>query len=246
MFVDNKPLFFSIVIPVYNEENIIIPSLREIQDYLNKKILKYEIIIVDDGSIDNTREKIKYVIMSNPKIKLLENTINEGKGSAVRKGVLNSRGDYIVFIDADLSTPIEEISKITNSLDMDRDTIFVGIRDEKEKGVEVKRPIIRKLISSVYNFVVNLLFNLDIKDVGCGFKCFPSRIAKDIFKSQRIKGWVFDVEVLLRVRIRDIRIKEIPVSWTSHLPTRLNIIPDSIYCSLDLARLLYYYLFKKI
>ena len=244
--MNTDSLFFSIVVPVYNEEDAITPSIRKIEGYLAQKNIKYEIILVDDGSVDNTKEKIKYAIVGNPKIKLLENATNEGKGSAVRKGTLNSRGDYIIFMDADLSTPVEEISKIMDSLDIDKEAIFIGTRDEKERSTKVVRPAVRKLISSVYNFVVNLLFNLDIKDVGCGFKCFSSKIAKEIFKRQYIKGWVFDVEVLLRVRIRDIRIKEIPVSWTSHLPTRLNIIPDSIYCSFDLTKLLFYYLFKKI
>lgn len=239
-------VLYSIVIPVYNEENTIAFSLRQIENYSNKIMIKYEITLVDDGSVDKTKEKIKYAIDSNQKIKLLENSSNKGKGSAVKKGVLNSRGDYIIFMDADLSTPVEEMSKIIDAASSDRAAIFIGVRDEKREGTKVTRPYIRRLISRIYNFTVNLLFDLRIQDVGCGFKCFPAKIAQEIFQRQYIKGWVFDIEALIRARRMGFKIKEIPVSWENHLPTHVNIIPDALYCFCDLMKLFFLNLFKKI
>ena len=238
-------LVYSIIIPLYNEEEAIIPALKQIKGYFNKRKIAYEVILVNDGSTDTTVSKIHDKIISNSEIKLLGNVCNEGKGAAVRKGILNSCGDYLIFMDADMSVPIEEMDSVLDLIS-NKDEVIIGIRDEKAKNKKVSRSFARKLVNRAYNFLANFLFNLGIKDVGCGFKCFPSVIAKEIFARQRIKGWVFDVELLLKARQRGIYIKELPVSWTSHLVTHINIIPDSIYCVFDLLRIFYYNLFHKL
>jgi len=232
-------MLYSVIIPVYNEEGAIISTVKRIEDYFNGKGLESEIILVNDGSTDATVSRIGEAIAGKPGVRLLGNSRNEGKGAAVRKGILSSKGAYLVFTDADMSTPIEELDGILDALPA-ADEIVIGIRQEQLKDKKVERPFARKLISRSYNFIANFLFGLKIKDIGCGFKFFPAGAARAVFAEQKIKGWVFDTEILLRARKRGVRIREVPVSWTNHLITRVNIIPDSIYCAFDLLRLFCY------
>ncbi|MFA5156618.1 MAG: dolichyl-phosphate beta-glucosyltransferase [Candidatus Omnitrophota bacterium] len=240
------PILYSVVIPVYNEEAAITSTIKRIEDYFNKRRSTYEVILVNDGSTDATVTKIRNEISDRPNVRLLANRRNEGKGAAVRKGMLSSRGDYLIFTDADMSTPIEELDSILEPGFAYNDKIVIGIRDETVKNKKVDRPAIRKIVSRTYNFMANFLFGLKMNDIGCGFKCFPSAIAKSIFAEQKIKGWVFDAELLLKARKMGVPVKEVPVSWANHLITRVNIIPDSAYCAFDLLRLFYYNLAGKL
>jgi dolichyl-phosphate beta-glucosyltransferase len=237
-------LTYSIIIPVYNEERAIIPTLRRIESYFQKNGSGYEVVMVNDGSTDATAARITGEISGKPNLRLLGNSRNEGKGAAVRKGILDSRGDYLLFMDADMSTPIEELDNIIGSAAAGE--IIIGVRDEKAENKNINRPAARKFVSMMYNFSANVLFGLKIGDIGCGFKFFPAGIARGIFEKQKIKGWVFDTELLLRARKMGIPIKEVPVSWSNHFVTRVNVIPDSLYCAFDLLRIFYYNLFNRL
>jgi dolichyl-phosphate beta-glucosyltransferase len=237
-------LLYSVIIPVYNEESAIIQTIRRVESYFHARKAEYEVVLVNDGSTDTTVAKINSEIAGKANVRILGSAHNEGKGAAVRKGILNSRGDYLVFMDADMSTPIEELDNILDSSAAGE--IIIGIRDEAAQDKKIDRPVIRKFVSRLYNFFVNFLFALKVKDIGCGFKYFPAAIAKEIFAEQKIKGWVFDVELLLKARKRGIPVREVPVSWSNHLVTRVNIISDSVYCAFDLLKIFYYNLSNKL
>ena len=177
----------SVIIPAYNEGKRIGKTLDRCISYLKKKY-DSEIIVVDDGSTDDTKKIVKKF----KNVKLITYGTNQGKGHAVKVGVLNSSGDYILFCDADLSTPIEEAEKLMEYIK--KYDVVVASRALKNSEVETK--IYRKLLGRVFAFFVNLFAVPEIKDTQCGFKLFRRKCAFDIFNKQKIKGWAFDVEVL--------------------------------------------------
>lgn len=242
--MNNLTKSLSIVIPIFNEKNIIKKNLKEVEEYLNVKCIEYEIVLVNDGSNDGTKQIVEEYIKNRTNIKLLNNNYNIGKGAAIKKGVLNSSKNYILFMDADLSTPIGEVDKFIDLLNGDND-ILIGIRNSHISEAKIERPLIRKIISRLYNIIVNFLFNLQLYDVSCGFKCFSFSSSRILFKKQLIGGWNFDVEIMLMARKKKLRIKEIPVSWTNHLPSRVNIIKDSICSLVNIAKIYFYDLFNE-
>ena len=202
----------------------------------------YEVIAVDDGSRDGTVKAIEDAAKDDRAISLLKRPSNEGKGAAVRSGVLAAKGKHVFFMDADLSTPISEIDGFINSPGIDTE-ILIAVRDDKAEGTQVVRPLFRKVLNRIYNATVNMLLGLRLKDCNCGFKCFPSDIAKGLFKKQYIKRWLFDAELMTLAREKKIGIREIPVSWFNHSPSHLHIFRDSWVCFFELMKLYYHRLF---
>ncbi len=196
----------SVVIPVYNEENRISKSLIEITKYLNGKKFDYEIIIVDDGSKDNTLRSI--IKTNNRKIKIISHHKNRGKGYAVKTGVLAARGDLIFMCDADLSMPITELDKFLKH----KEDIVIGSRALKQS--EVKTGFIKKILGRIGHGIISLLIIKNIKDTQCGFKLFK-KDCKKIFEKQTIDRWGFDFEILFLARKLGFGIKEIPIKWTN-------------------------------
>ena len=195
----------SIVIPAYNEEGRIKATLERCLKYLKSKKYSWELIVVDDGSKDKTAEIVK----SFKKIKLISYKPNGGKGYAVKKGVLESKGDYVLFSDADLSAPIEELDKLMEFID--EYDIVIGSRGVRES--EANMVASRKLIGRAFNFTIKILTGLYFKDTQCGFKLFKRKAAQELFKKQTIMGWVFDVEILFLAKKKGYRIKEVGVKW---------------------------------
>lgn len=195
----------SIVIPAYNEEKRIGETLKRNLNYLKSKRYDFEVIVVNDGSSDKTSEIVKRF----KNVRLISYDTNQGKGHAVKVGVLNANGDYILFCDADLSTSMEEVEKLLRFI-KEYDVI---IASRAVKGSQVKSKAHRKFLGRVFAFLVNILAVPRVKDTQCGFKLFKKRAAREIFSRQKIKGWAFDVETLFLARKLGYKIKEIGVRW---------------------------------
>ena len=178
-------IFLSVIIPAYNEEMRITGTLQKILAYLCTKEYLWEIIVVDDGSIDKTSEAAKG-IRKDERLTVMRNPVNRGKGYSVKKGVLASRGDVILFSDADLSTPIEELDKMLPWFKIGYDVV-IGSRALPDSMVEVYQPWYRQAMGKIFNVLVRTFVLKGFKDTQCGFKCFTGDAAMKIFGIQRLR-----------------------------------------------------------
>ena len=231
-------MLLSIVIPVYNEEKRMHVSLSKVVDYVKKNGISdnSEIIVVNDGSLDNTVSVINQFKEDYNFIKLVDYKDNKGKGYAVKKGVLSAKGDYILFMDADLSTPLEEINKVIQFLDMSYD-LSIGSRGLKDSKIIIRQPIYRRAMGKIFNLTVRLLLIKKIRDTQCGFKCFKKEIAREIFNQTKISGFCFDVEVLYIAQRKGYRIKEIPVKWYDFPDSKVGIFKDSLKMLIEIFKI---------
>lgn len=225
----------SVVIPAYNEESRIVPSIERIVQYLNASHKDYELIVVDDGSSDRTAGVVQNLAKGNPKIRLLSNPQNEGKGNSVKKGVLAAKGDVIFFTDADLSTPIEEIEKFLEELK--RHDIVIGSRSIEGANVELHEPIYRELLGKLFNKFVQILCVPGIVDTQCGAKMFKREAAMKIFPLIKTARFSFDVEALFLARRFGHRIKELPIRWLYSANTRVRTFQDGPKMLWDLLQI---------
>lgn len=224
-------MHLSLIIPVYNEEKYIENTLRTITNYLKNQPYKSEIIVVDDGSTDNSNS----IIHKFP-VKYLKHKKNKGKGAAIKTGALNAKGSFIGFIDADLPYPIQDIEKM---LDNNYD-IIIASRAVSGAKVKARPPHIRKLLGKLFNQLSRLLIKINIKDTQSGFKIFKKQAAKKIFSKQKINGFCFDVELLYLAKKYNYKIKQIPVNLKethSFKNSKVNIITDPIKMFIDLLKI---------
>ncbi|OGF45905.1 MAG: hypothetical protein A2452_06210 [Candidatus Firestonebacteria bacterium RIFOXYC2_FULL_39_67] len=213
--------YLSVIIPAFNEEKRISRSVSLLKDYLNTLDIYYEIIVVDDGSLDATSKIVKQLSLMDPVIRLVRNEKNTGKGFAVKHGMEEAYGKYRIFTDADLSTPAEEIGKAIEFLKSGFDVV-IGSRRVKGSDIRSPQPPVRKIFSAAFHFVRRMLLLPEIKDTQCGFKGFTAAAAKEIFSRLTIFGFVFDVEVLVIAKALDLKIKEMPVTWTDDTRSKLT------------------------
>lgn len=230
--------FLSIVIPAYNEEFRIAISLERIYGYLEQQPYTYELIVIDDGSTDQTARVVTDVFNRIEQGTLLQNIRNRGKGFSVRKGVLASTGDYVLFSDADLSTPIEEVEKLLPHLEQG-DDIAIGSRGLQESDVQIHQPWYREYMGKAFNLIIRTLMLSGFHDTQCGFKCFRGDVARRIFAQQKIDHFSFDVEVLFLAALNKYTVKEIPVQWFNEPNTRVNAMKDSLKMFKDVIRIRY-------
>lgn len=225
----------SIVIPAYNEERRIGATLARVTDYLDARRGRYEVIVVDDGSRDATRDVVAAVAAEHPLVRLLAQPRNAGKGAAVRAGVLASRGRDVLFSDADLSTPIEELERLEARL---RDGADVAIGSRAAPGdVARTQPILRRLQGRAFHLVVRALgFRAvaAIRDTQCGFKLFRGGVARALFGELTVAGFAFDVELLELAHDR-FRVDEVPVAWTHADGSKVRPGLDAMKMVRDLA-----------
>jgi len=228
----------SVVIPAYNEKERIKSTLKRIIDYLSRRY-KYEIIIVDDGSSDETASIVKDFARWNKgigkRIILLRNSKNMGKGHSVRRGIMHAKYPLILFSDADLSTPIEELDKFIAFLG--NYDIVIASRNLKESNIKLKQPSFRVLLGKTFPLLVNLVLMPEIKDTQCGFKLFKKDAARKIFKVQTLNRFSFDAEVLYIARKKGYNIKEAPVTWINMGGSKVNLLFDPIRMFLDVFRI---------
>jgi dolichyl-phosphate beta-glucosyltransferase len=225
----------SIIVPSYNEENRIKGTLLAIEDFIESSSLKIEVLVVDDGSSDKTCEVVEKEIKDvDYDLKLVRSGKNYGKGNAVRLGVEAAVGEYILFTDADNSTPIQELDKFWKFIEEGYDVI-IGSRYLKNSDVKVRQSRLRILIGRAGNILIRLFLITGIKDTQCGFKLFTHKAAKDIFSRQKVRRFGFDMEALVVAKSLDYSIKEVPVSWFNSVESRVRPVRDSLRTLKDLA-----------
>ena len=217
----------SVVIPAYNEEKRIGGTLEKVIAYLLRQEYKFEIIIVDDGSKDRTTEIAANLTHGLSNYGLVKTGINKGKGSVVKTGMLKARGEFVLFMDADYSTPIEEIEKCFPAFELGFD-IVIGSRRLPESKIKVHQPFLREMMGKVFRLIANSLLGLNVTDITCGFKCFKNNVAQGIFKKQLLERWGFDAEILFLARKSGYLIQEIPVCWVNDDNSRVSLKIDAL------------------
>ena len=205
-------LQYSIVIPAYNESQRIVPTLNKVLTYLAEQGWDAELIVVNDGSKDDTGEIVRAYVEKNPMMRLLENPGNRGKGYSVRNGMLNARGEVLLFSDADLSSPIEEANKLFAAIARGTD-VAIGSRWLRADLQTERQPLHRQLFGRVFNLILRLVLGLKFKDTQCGFKAFTRRAAQTIFPLQHIERWGFDPELVFLAQKNGFKVEEIAVAW---------------------------------
>ncbi len=221
--------FLSVVIPAYNEEKRLGPTLARIKEYLAAQDYSSEIIVVDNASKDRTIEVARAggaEVIEEPR---------RGKGAAVRTGMLAARGDYALFSDADLSTPIEEVEKLLDRLRSGYH-IAIASRALPESNITRHQPWYREIVGRGGNLLVRIVAVRGIADTQCGFKLFPRELAQRIFRVARLTGAAFDVELLFIAQKHGLKIAEVPVTWVDSPDTRFNRVTDSFDAVKDLVR----------
>lgn len=217
----------SIIIPAYNEADRIKNTLLKVRDYIENRNLNAEIIVVNDGSTDLTAFIVESEKNKIKNLSLLNYEQNRGKGYAIRKGIEAARGQYILFTDADNSTPIEQLHNLLTALQSNKGDIAIGSRYLPNSSIKIKQPLYRILIGRLGNIVIRFLLIKGIYDTQCGFKLFKHAVAKKIFQKQKITRWGFDIEALTIAKMLNYKIIEIPVSWFNSNTSRLRPIRDS-------------------
>jgi dolichyl-phosphate beta-glucosyltransferase len=221
----------SVVIPAFNEEPRIRRSLEEVLAWLSGRFTRFEVIVVDDGSVDGTAAAVS--ALCHPAVRLLSNPANTGKGFSVRRGVKEARYDPILFTDADLSTPIGEMEKLLREIDAGSD---LAIASRRKAGSQVRRSVPRRFLGWGFSLLVSLLAVKGFRDTQCGFKLFRRRAAAELFPLQTIDRWGFDVELLAIARRLDLSVAEVPVRWTQSGKSQIRLsTPLEMAC--ELARI---------
>ncbi len=220
-----KKMTYSIVIPAYNEGARLTPTLEKVLAYIRQQGWDAEVIVVDDGSRDHTADIVRSFAEKDPMVQLVQNPGNHGKGYSVRHGMLKARGEVIVFSDADLSSPIEEMPKLLQALAAGAD-IAIGSRWLRAELQTTRQSLHRQLFGRIFNALNRIILGLRFKDTQCGFKAFTRRAAHTILPLQRIERWGFDPEILFLARKFGFRVQEVPVRWGHVGGTRINPLLD--------------------
>jgi len=231
-----RPRSLSVVIPAFNEEARLPETLPRIHGFLAERAYDAEIIVVDDGSRDRTSERVNALRSSLPMVRLRTHAGNTGKGFAVLSGVGQATHEAVLFTDADLSTPIEEIERLWNAYDRGFDVV-IGSRRLPGSQIPVVQPMHRRIMGHVFNGVVSLLCIRGIRDTQCGFKLFRTEALRRIVPRMRTQGFAFDVEILMRAREMGYRIAEVGVRWSDDRRSRIRPIQDSSQMLLQLLRM---------
>lgn len=222
-----EPLSYSIVIPAYNESERLQASLQKIVAFLAEQKWSAEVLVVNDGSRDNTPEIVQQFAAQYPFIRLIENPGNRGKGYSVRNGMLQATGDIVLFTDADLSAPITEAPKLFAEVLKGANVAF-GSRWLIAKMQTERQSMMRQVAGRLYNILMRLMLGLKYKDTQCGFKAFNRKAVETIFTRQHIERWGFDVELLFLARKFGLKIVEVPVEWAHDDRSKINPLVDGI------------------
>ena len=213
----------SVIGPVYNEEENLEKNIKEFDAYLNKQNFDFEIIIVNDGSTDKTKEIAKKLTELLPEVKLLSKEINQGKGAAVRDGLLAGTGNFLLFLDADNATPIDTLEKTWPLLKTN--DLVIGSRNYHDtiQAKEIKKQILIKRILGVSgNKLIRLFTGLKINDTQCGFKIFHKASVSSIIPKTKINRWAIDVEILTIAKNKNLKVGIAPVTWTCGPTSRVG------------------------
>lgn len=214
----------SIIIPVYNESKRLY-NIETVYKYLNSKKYKPELIIVDDGSEDDTLTLLKKLRKKYP-FKIITYPKNRGKGYAIKTGILEATGKYRLFMDVDLSTPIEEYEKFKSFFD--KYDVMIGSRKTKLSKLLKRQPILREYLGKGFTFLSKQILGVEVTDFTCGFKIFSKEAAVKIFSKSVIERWGYDSEILFIANKEGFKVKEVPVEWSNDQNTRVKFPQDII------------------
>jgi dolichyl-phosphate beta-glucosyltransferase len=235
---DPRPSY-SIIIPAYEEGSRLGATLDKVLNYVREGGWNTEIIVVNDGSRDNTPQIVRERAEKSPGLRLLENPGNRGKGYSVRNGMLHAHGEVLLFSDADLSSPIEEAGKLFAAIAAGAD-VAIGSRWLQSDLQTQRQPLHRQLFGRIFNLLLRIILGLRFKDTQCGFKAFTRRSAEAIFPLQRIERWGFDPELLFLANKFGLKVAEVPVAWAHREGTRLNPLRDGIRMFGEMLRIRWY------
>lgn len=226
----------AVVIPAYNEEPRIVPTLRRVQEYFANQPYDWSVMIVSDGSTDKTETLVEDFVREHPRFSLLALRPNRGKGHAVRRGMLAADADLILFSDADLAAPIEEIEKLLPMIGPSA-SIAIGSRPLKESRLEIRQPWYREMLGRCANRLIQTLAVKGIQDTQCGFKLFTKTAAQDVFSRCKLNGFSFDFEALMVARDLGIGIAEVPIRWAHQEGSKVVLWRDAPKALFDLVSL---------
>ena len=229
--------FLSVVIPAYNESLRLGKSLEKIRRYMKSKDFPSELIVVDDGSVDGTPDLLREAATRFAAMRVVRNDPNRGKGFSVRRGVLEARGEFVLFTDADLSAPIEDADKLLKALQSSEADAAVGSRALDSKLVGIHQSWLREHAGRLFNLLVRLITGLEIRDTQCGLKLFRRSRTRRAFELQRSTGFGFDPEVLFLIQHLGGKLVEVPVRWNDDPATKVRLLRDSAEMFIDLVRL---------
>jgi dolichyl-phosphate beta-glucosyltransferase len=227
-----KP-YLSIVIPAYNEERRLPNTLAHVFTFLAEQEYTAEVIVVENGSTDKTLTIAQEISATFPNLFVFHNDL-AGKGRAVQRGMLEARGQYRIFCDADLSMPIKEVARFIPPHN-DKDIVIAS--REVEGAVRFDEPEQRHITGRVFNWLIRVLAIPGIHDTQCGFKGFRAEVAEDLFQLQRIDGWAFDVEILYIAKMRGYEIVELPIPWYYRQESKINVLRDSLSMFFDILKI---------
>jgi dolichyl-phosphate beta-glucosyltransferase len=235
-----RPTSLTIIIPAYNEQSRLPGTLDRIIEYMQTAgWARWEIVVVDDGSSDGTAEVAEAAHRVNACVRVLRNPGNRGKGYAVRHGMLDSKMDWCLLSDADLSAPIEELGKLWNAVKGSDAAVAIGSRAIDRSLIGVHQPGFRETAGKVFNFAMQAFIGLRIHDTQCGFKLFRGDVAKQVFERQQIERFGFDVEALFVAQKLGYRIAEVPVRWNHVDGSKVGML-NGAQSFLDLAKIRWY------
>ncbi|MBS1724670.1 MAG: glycosyltransferase family 2 protein [Armatimonadetes bacterium] len=225
----------AVIIPAYNEEERIGPTLERVREYLSTQAYEWCVLVVSDGSKDRTVGIVSEMAAQDPRFTIIDSQPNRGKGFVVRKGFLLAEADLLLLSDADLASPIEEVEKLMER--MPAADIAIGSRPLKESNLEVRQPWHREMLGRAFNFAVQLLAIKGIHDTQCGFKLFKRDVAREVFVRCKLDGFSFDFEALMAARDLGYSIAEVPVRWRHQEGSKVVLMRDGPRMLRDLVKL---------
>jgi glycosyltransferase involved in cell wall biosynthesis len=226
----------SIVIPAYNESHRIEAALERVTSCIDAKGWDAEVLVVDDGSKDTTAAIVQRWMASHPRLHLIQNPGNRGKGYSVRNGLLQAAGEIVMFTDADLSAPMEEAERLIAAINDGAD-VAIGSRWLDRTRQSIRQPLYRRFFGRCFNAITRTVMGLPFKDTQCGFKAFRRPVAQVIFRLQTIERWGFDPEILFIARKLKYVIREVPVTWGHDERSRISYLRDGLKMLEDMARI---------
>lgn len=226
----------AVIIPAYNEESRLRPTLERINEYLSRQTYTWVVAVIDDGSTDSTARIADLFAGDHPEFAVIKLESNQGKGAAVRTGMLALDATMLLFSDADLATPIEELEKLLPEIGRGAD-IAIGSRPLRESNLEIRQPLYREWLGRLFNKAVRLLAVRGIADTQCGFKVFTHAAARDVFSRCKLQKFGFDFEALMIARDLGLRIAEVPIRWRHQEGSKVRLLRDGTRMLADLVRL---------
>jgi dolichyl-phosphate beta-glucosyltransferase len=234
----------SVIIPAYNEESRLPATLDSVYQYLSQRYPEFEILVVDDGSLDRTVDIVESYAKTHPRVRVLSYQPNQGKGHAIRTGILSASGELLLINDADGSSPIEEVERLEAAIRSGAN-IAIGSRAKPDQNRRVEALAYRKFVGNTFNAIVQKLLLPGIYDTQCGFKLFEAKVGRDLFSVATINGFGFDVEILYIARLRGYKISEIAINWHNVEGSKVNVLIDSPKMLLDVLTITFSGLFGK-